>query len=210
MAHAEPITKLTITGGTVTFNDALIEPLTPGALNDITVGDYDGGPQISSDSAETAIVNFPGIGPFTGIAIGFTSPNDDFNSGFPPPTGDITNGIATLDLASWTIWYNGATINQGANSICLIADNITIFETVCSSGPAVITHDTATGVFTADWSSIITNGSFRGVIGHWHLEGTMFTEPPCPLPADSGDINGDCKLDAADVLYIQRKVSGLQ
>ena len=70
--------------------------------------------------------------------------------------------------------------------------------------------DAASGVFTADWSSVFIGGSFNNIVSHWHLEGIMLTEPPCLLPADSGDLNGDCKLDSADLLLFHRKVSGLQ
>ena len=209
VAHADPITSLTITGGSAYIQVGPPKPLTLGAHSDMTIGGYDGGPRVSADILETAIVaNVFIIPPTEGFA--FTAPNDDFNSGFPPPTGDITNGIATLDLSSWTLWWNGGILNQGTNSLCNVADFVITFETTCSSGPAVITYDAATGVFTADWSSVIISGTWQGNVGYWHLEGIILAEPPCPLPADSGDLNGDCKLDSADVLLLQRKVSGLQ
>lgn len=207
-SSADPITELNITGGSVDF--PFINPgstFTLGALTSITIGDYDGSPPlIPNDFFTTSIVNYQFL-VFADSATAFTAPSDGYNSGFAPPTGDITNGIATLNLDSWTAWWNGTSFNQGSNSAkganetCV--DDGAGGVTRCST-PIVVSYDDVTGAFTATWSSVVVGGPFNGSYGNWVIEGTMFAEPQ----PDCDDINGDGVVDMADVVILYYRVLG--
>ncbi len=92
---------------------------------------------------------------------------------YAAPTADISNCVGTsctlsVDLNSWEVMWNGTAFQQGPRPV--------------DTGPfvpAVGTYNTATRAYSLTWTSQIDGGPFNGVIGHWHLEGTV---APVPLP----------------------------
>lgn len=176
-ANAAPITQLTLTGGTFSLNSGATDPFTMGAFADMTVGGYDGSAPTSADFLAFGIANFE-FGT-NGTVIVYTSPDDAINTGFAAPTGDITDGAATLELDSWTAWWSGTVFNQGSTSTkgatetCVTAN----FVTKCSTPVVVNSYDPATGAFTASWDSVVVGGAFNGQLGNWTIEGTMSAVP---------------------------------
>jgi hypothetical protein len=90
------------------------------------------------------------------------------------PTADISNCVGntctlSVDLSSWEVMWNGSAFEQGPRP----ANNGPFV-------PAVGTYDLATAAYALTWASQIKGGPFNGVIGYWHLEGTVC---PVPLPA---------------------------
>lgn len=91
------------------------------------------------------------------------------------PTADVdmnnctgTVCALTADLSSWEVMWNGSAFEQGPRP-----DN---------TGPFVLavgTLDLANNFYTLNWASQIKNGTFDGIPGYWHLEGTL---TPVPLP----------------------------
>ncbi|PIX83802.1 MAG: hypothetical protein COZ33_03515, partial [Nitrospirae bacterium CG_4_10_14_3_um_filter_70_108] len=73
---------------------------------------------------------------------------------YPMPSGDVTGGVLTLNLAAWTASWNGSLFNQG-------------------SAAPVTTYNAGTGAYTADWNTVIVGGPFDGQTGYWHIEGAI-------------------------------------
>ncbi|MHB1351797.1 MAG: PEP-CTERM sorting domain-containing protein [Thiobacillus sp.] len=65
---------------------------------------------------------------------------------------DADTGTITVDLSSWTAYWNGTNFNQG-------------------SATATGTWDSATGAFDVAWSSTVVGGPFNGQTGNWSLQG---------------------------------------
>ncbi len=145
----------------------------PGEFANMTLGGYDGGARLDADTRVNSIGHFQfgAFGPV--LASTMNDPLED-GSNYRPLTGDVTNGVLTLDLDSWTAWYNGSFFNQGTNTEC-----VDVFGTVtCSSGPATIAYDSSTGVFSARWDSVIVGGDFNGNLGNWYIEGIINEDLP--------------------------------
>ncbi len=172
VASAAPITSIELTGGTFSMDYTNFDQIAPGEFANMTVGGYDGGARIAADLATNSIgyFQFGNFGPVLASTM-----QDPLNNGsnYRPLTGDITNGVLTLDLDSWTAWYNNSLFNQGTNNEC-----VDVFGTVtCSTGAATTTYDAVTGEFTAAWDSVIVGGSFNGNVGQWVITGNVSAVP---------------------------------
>ncbi len=96
------------------------------------------------------------------------------------PTADISNCVGntctlSMDLSSWEVMWNGSAFEQGPRPL--------------NSGPfvpAVGTYDLATSAYSLTWNSHIKGGPFNGVIGTWHLEGTVVPVPAAVWLLGSG------------------------
>ncbi len=173
VVNAVAIDSLEITGGS--FLMGFGDTLTPGAHADITIGGYDGSvPAVVGDAASylpTSIVAFTFFG--AGVAV-TTAETDGVTSGYAPVTGDITGGNLSLDLSSWTAFWNGTSFNQGsssdlvAGSECAAANCTTAITT---------TYDEMTGEFTASWDAIVVSGAFGGQLASWTIEGNVSAVP---------------------------------
>ncbi len=166
-ANAAPITALTITGGTFAMAGAG-GSITPTTFADMTVGAYDGSapsmPGSESDYAPTSIGTF-GFGAFGAVAI-YTAETDGVNSGFAAPSGDITGSDMTLDLSSWTAYWNGTSFNQGNSAV------------------TIDSFDATTGDFAASWTSPVVGGAFNGQDGSWTITGNAAAATSAvPVPA---------------------------
>lgn len=160
--NAAAVTSLEITGGDF-FMAGAGGPIAPGAHSVMTIGGYDGA---EPTAAATAAVYAPdSIGTFTfgffgDVAIR-TAENDGVNFGFAPVTGDLTGNALSLDLSSWTAYWNGTSFNQG--------------------GVVAATTDGA-GNFTASWDALVVGGAFDGQIGGWTITGNA-SASAVPVPA---------------------------
>lgn len=65
---------------------------------------------------------------------------------------DAETNTITVDLSSWTAYWNGTNFNQG---------------TSVASG----TWDSMTGAYDISWSSTVVGGPFDGQTGNWSLQG---------------------------------------
>ena len=141
--------------------------LNPGALANMSVdGSYDGsapatvGSEASYSPTSIATFEFGFFGP---VAT-YTQQTDSEGQGpFPGVTGDLTGSALTLDLSSWTAWWNGTDFNQGG-----------------AANSAVTTTTTGAGAFSATWSATVVGGAFDGQVGSWTLTGVA---TPVPVPA---------------------------
>ena len=165
--NAAAITSLTVTGGN--FFMGFGGPITPTAFANMSVdGSYDGtappggtGSEASYAASSIGTFIFGGFGP---VAI-YTQQTDSAGNGpFPGVTGDLTGNALTLDLRSWTAWWNGTDFNQGAGGVTATTDGA--------------------GNFTATWTALVVGGPFNGQIGNWTLNGTAAAAGPViPIPA---------------------------
>lgn len=152
----------------------------------MTVGGYDGSAPQSADWDKWSIASIP-FGARDTITV-YTAPEDDlsqYNSdpaipSFAAPTGDITNGVASLELDSWIMWWNSTTFSQGSTSTkgaketCVTTNQL---GTQCSTPIVINSYDASTGAFDATWDSVFIGGAFNGVFGNWHITGNMSTVP---------------------------------
>jgi len=173
-----PIRSLEITGGNFFMAGAGGE-IIPGAFSYITLGGYDGDPTTVLDSEFPAysIATFD-FGFFGPVAI-YTSESDGLNSGFAPPSGDITDNLLTLDLSAWTAYWNGTSFNQGSSSDMLTGSVCDSTGNNTCSTPIVTTYDANTGFFTATWDAVVIGGPFNAQLGSWQITGIATV----PLPA---------------------------
>ncbi len=184
VANSAAITSLEITGGSFAMNGGVPDAFVIGDYADMTVGGYDGSAPTGPNFSSTSIVSFA-FGTNGNVAV-YTAPADDVNSGFAAPTGDITGGTATLELDSWTAWWNGTAFNQGSTSTkgptetCVY--NAGSFSNVCSTAVVVDSYDAGTGAFTASWDSVVVGGAFNGSLGNWEISGVMSTGAPAEVP----------------------------
>jgi len=88
---------------------------------------------------------------------------------YAAPSLDLTGSTLTLDLSSWTAFWNGSLFNQGADSSVIVS-----------------TYDSDTTRWNADWRKKIKGGRFGGKVGYWHLEGTVVPEPASLLLIGTG------------------------
>ena len=140
-------------------------PITPGAFADMSVDGvtYDG--TVPTTPADCATYLPGSIGCFTfgffgDVAI-YTAETDGVHpdAPFAAVSGDLTGTALTLDLSSWTAYWNGTSFNQG--------------------GMISATTDGA-GNFTATWDALVVGGAFDGQIGAWTINGTVSA---IPVPA---------------------------
>lgn len=156
-ANAAPITSLEITGGSFAMAGAG-GTINPAAFANMTIGGYDGSEPLTAgtqaDYAPLSIATFD-FGFFGAVGVR-TAETDGVNSGFAAPTGDLTGSALTLDLSSWTAYWNGTSFNQG--------------------GMITTTVD-AMGNFTANWQATVNGGAFNGQVGDWTITGTVSAVP---------------------------------
>ena len=196
LASAAAITSLEVTGGTFALGvPTATDPLNPAAFANMSVdGSYDGSIPSSigtseSDYVPTSIVtfNFSIFGP-VGV---FTQQTDSVGNGpFPGVTGDLTGNALTLDMRSWTAFWNGTDFNQGAAGVTATTD--------------------ASGNFNTTWSAVVVGGAFDGQIGYWSLNGVAKAEstppPEVPVPAAAW-LMGSGLLGLVGVARRRRKAS---
>ena len=161
-ASAAPVTSLELTGGDFSMSGAG-GPLIPAAYANMSVdGSYDGSAPISysgPDFIATSIATFQ-FGYFGPVAV-YTQETDSAGNGpYPGVTGDLTGNTLTLDLRSWTAWWNGTDFNQGAAGVTATTDG--------------------TGNFTASWTAPVIGGPFNGQTGSWTIN---FCTVPVPAAA---------------------------
>lgn len=79
--------------------------------------------------------------------------------GTPAPGGapisamlDADAGTISVDLSSWTAYWNGTNFNQGTST-------------------ATGTYDSVTGAYDIGWASTVVGGPFDGQTGAWTLQG---------------------------------------
>jgi|GEM_PF-5858790 len=162
--QAAPITALTVTGGNF-FMAGAGGPLTPAAFANMSVdGSYDGSAPAGTAASEapyapTSIATFT-FGFFGPVAT-YTQQTDSAAQGpYPGVTGDLTGTLLTLDLSSWTAWWNGTDFNQGG-----------------AANTAVTATTDGAGNFTATWSATVVGGAFNGQTGNWTLTGHAAAVP---------------------------------
>ena len=71
---------------------------------------------------------------------------------------DATAGTITVDLSSWTAFWNGTNFNQGTPT-------------------ATGTYDANAGTFSIGWASTVVGGPFDGQTGNWTLQGNVAAVP---------------------------------
>jgi len=163
-ANAAAIDSLEITGGSFAMAGAG-GTINPAAFANMTIGGYDGSAPAAAGATEAdytalSIATFT-FGFFGPVGI-YTAETDGVNSGFAAPTGDLTGSDLSLDLSSWTAYWNGTSFNQGGM----------INTTVDGSGN-----------FTASWTAEVIGGAFNGQIGSWEITGTVTAPAEVPVPA---------------------------
>ena len=166
VASAAAITTLELTGGTFAMAGAG-GTINPAAFADMSVdGSYDGSAPVAvgSEASYTATsVGTFAFGLFGPVAI-YTAETDGVNSGFAAVSGDLTGTTLTLDLSSWTAYWNGTSFNQG------------------DATPTITSYNPTTGAFQADWSALVVGGAFDGQTGVWSMTGTTDVAA-VPVPA---------------------------
>ena len=172
--NAASLASLELTGGNF-FMSGAGGAINPGAFANMSVdGTYDGSaPAVTGDEASyfpTSIGTFL-FGFFGPVAI-YTQETDSAGNGpFPGVTGDITGGVLSLDLSSWTAWWNGTDFNMGPGTRCV--------DTLCSTPLVIDSYDAVTGDFTASWDSVVVGGAFNGQLAAWDITGNAVV----PVPA---------------------------
>ena len=178
VANAAAIGALEVTGGNFAMAGAG-GVIYPAAFANMTVGAYDGSAPatvaLEADYAPVSIATFA-FGFFGPVAIR-TAETDGVSSGFAAPTGDITGGALTLDLSSWTAYWNGTSFNQGSSSD-LAAGSICV-GAACSTA-VTTTYDAGAGTFTASWNAVVVGGAFNGQLAAWDITGNVSA---IPVPA---------------------------
>ena len=174
-AHSIKVASLQVTGQDFAMAGAG-GTLNPTAFAKMTFGSYDGSAPLTTgteaDYAPISIATFA-FGFFGPVAV-YTAETDGLNSGFATPTGDIAANTLTLDLSSWTAYWNGTSFNQGSSSD--LAPNTVCVGAACSSA-IVTTFDSVTGDFTATWDAVVVGGAFNGQLASWSVTGTASAVP---------------------------------
>jgi len=159
---AAPIASLDITGGLFGLGAPPSDVINPAtfASMDVDGVTYTGSKPTAIGTeafyATTSIATFQ-FGIFGPVAV-YTSEFDDVPNGpFPAVSGDLTGNALTLDLSSWTAFWNGTAFNQGAAGVTATTDGL--------------------GNFTASWSALVVGGPFDGQIGNWEITGTVSAVP---------------------------------
>lgn len=79
---------------------------------------------------------------------------------------DAAAGTITVDLSSFTAYWNGTNFNQGTPS-------------------ATGTYNAGNGTFDIAWSSTVVGGPFDGQTGHWSLQGNVTAGSVAAVPEAS-------------------------
>ncbi len=92
-------------------------------------------------------------------ALGDGTPNGgaEVNAG-AYPAGTTTASTITMDLSSWTNFWNGTNFNTGSSNV-------------------VGTYDSTTGAFSMGWSATVVGGPFSGQVAHWDIQGFAAAAP---------------------------------
>ena len=162
--QAAPIVSLVLTGGSFAMSGAG-GTLNPAAFANMSVdGSYDGSTPAAvgteASYAPTSIATFA-YGSFGPVAT-YTQQTDSAGNGpYPGVTGDLTGNTLTLDLRSWTAYWNGTDFNQGAAGVVAMTD--------------------AGGNFTASWTAPVVGGAFNGQTGSWTMTGVAAVPEPMSM-----------------------------
>jgi hypothetical protein len=135
---------------TADTNYSLLTPGTAGGLDTAVL-------QIAPDPAYDAAGNGRAADIFAPVKFFGVDFAGAFDATGTAPSLTAADGVISGDLSAFTAYYGGQQFSQGA----------TVTGTI----------DPATGAFVIEWSSLISGGSFNGLAGVWHLEGTF-------IPAD--------------------------
>ena len=140
------------------FNEALDRQ----ANMPLVMGQHQGSPGFGVDPGAGAVDASVNTG-VVGFQFGFFGPTAAYtDSGTAAPSGSVDLSVdnsLTVDLSAWTAAWNGSTFNQGSSSV-------------------TTTFNSATGEFTAEWSSLIAGGPpFGGKTGYWAMNGTVAAVP---------------------------------
>ena len=161
-ANAASLASLEITGGTFALGPNPTDPITPAtfASMDVDGVTYTGSKPTAIGTeafyATTSIATFQ-FGFFGPVAV-YTAEFDDVPNGpFAGVSGDLTGTTLTLDMSSWTAFWNGTAFNQGAAGVTTTTDGA--------------------GNFTAAWTALVVGGAFDGQIGAWNVTGTASAVP---------------------------------
>lgn len=173
-ANAAALTSLDLTGGDFAMAGAG-GVINPAAFASMSVdGSYDGSAPAAVGTEGTYTATSIGtfaFGFFGPVAI-YTQETDSVGNGpFPGITGDITAGALSLDLSSWTAWWNGTDFNMGPGTRC----NATSGS--CSTPLSIDSFDAVTGDFTASWNSVVIGGAFDGQLASWAITGNASAVP---------------------------------
>ena len=178
-ANAASLASLDVAGGSFALGAGAFDAINPAAFASMSVDGvtFDGSKPLAPGANEAAYFdtsvatfNFSIFGP-VGV---YTAANDAVSSGYTPVTGDVTGGNLTLDLNSWTAYWNGTDFNQGSSSD-LAPNSICVLD-ACSTA-IVTTYDSLTGDFTASWDAVVVGGAFDGQVGHWNINGNAQVVP---------------------------------
>lgn len=74
------------------------------------------------------------------------------------PAGTTTASSITMDLSSWTNYWNGTNFNTGSSAV---------------TG----TYDSATGAFNMGWNATVVGGPFGGQVAYWNISGVAAAVP---------------------------------
>ena len=117
-ANALSLASLEITGGAFGLNGPPVDVINPATFANMDVDGvtYTGSKPTAIGSeafyATTSIATFQ-FGVFGPVAV-YTAEFDDVPNGpFPGVSGDLTGTALTLDMSSWTAFWNGTAFNQG-------------------------------------------------------------------------------------------------
>jgi hypothetical protein len=187
-AHAAAITSITITGGSFHNSQSTPNrvPFTFFGPNTDLVSGYLGAPGGNGISSFTQNPNSIGGFDHFGAPVNLYTAASSFGDlspagilpGGPVPTGDITNGVMTMDLSSWFANWNGQDFNQGSAT----ASTDFVPTDVYGTAPADVAGSvscvgTICTFENLEWQSLWVGGATNGATGTWTLSGTATIVP---------------------------------
>jgi len=177
-ANSAAINSLTITGGEFLMAGSG-GSLNPAVFSNMSIGGYDGAqPDLVGSQADYAPFSIATLefGMFGALSV-YTAESDGIRTGFTPISGDITNNTLSLDLSSWTAYWNGSSFNVGSTSHLGINEICSSNITQNCSTAITTTYDPLTGEFTASWSAVIIGGALPDGMTSWFITGQASAVP---------------------------------
>ena len=179
-SYATAVHSLTITGWDWQVAGSITPSWSVQQTNmQVVMGQYQGIPD-AINTLDSGILGGVGTALGTAFELGIMTANgSDYGfSTTAAPSGDVTNGILSLDLQSWMIFFVNA--DDPLRSMQIEAAGSYPVNSV--STPVVTTFDPATRFFTAYWEYWDFR-DFGGVGAHvfdWNIEGyvTLVPVPP--------------------------------
>lgn len=195
-AHGAPVARLSITD----WHVALLIGGDPGQAvflssnervnQDLVMGAYQGRALLEPDGTASASSGIL-AGSLAGFAFGVvTTPDAYLGASWPsapdvysPPSGTVTGGVLSLDLASWTVFIGSpgplSLFNQGSYGAGAWPN--------LGASPVTTAYDPVTRRFSADW--MVAPHNFAGDRNAWHLEGQVRLVPlPAALPLTAAGV----------------------